>query len=189
MGFYVVEAVEDFPFEKAEEHELDEQFDIGTVIDFEVSRTEEIIEACIIRFMFEKATGNVFGVLETFYERYEPQYMVSGNVLNHLGIKESDFDHEGAKKLDFSKIKAIIDKPSSVIIAHNSKFDKYYLHKLYKENETPPPKMIWGCSIMDIDWKSLGYSGSLKLEELCRKFGTVKYNFDRKDPLSPWHNI
>jgi DNA polymerase-3 subunit epsilon len=69
------------------------------------------------------------------------------------------------KQIDDGRVEQFLEGVS-VVVAHNSKFDRVFLEKRLPIFKTLP----WGCSIAQVDWSGEGI-GSAKLEYIAYQYG------------------
>lgn len=138
----------------------------GVIVDTETTGTNQdsdaIIELGMITFEYDPDTGEVFRILEVFDQLEDPGFPIPAESTEVHGITD---DMVSGKHLDDVLIAKILDG-ASIVIAHNSKFDRVFLEKRLPIFEAFP----WGCSYAQVDWDGEGF-GSAKLEYIAYKFG------------------
>ncbi len=132
----------------------------GAVLDTETTglkKSDEIIEIALRTFQFNKNTGELIALLDTYSALQEPSSPLSFEVQKITGL--TDYDLRGMK-IDWSKVDGMLSTVD-LIIAHNASFDRPFVEKKSSVSVTKP----WACSHRQIDWTSKGL-GSSKLELL-----------------------
>jgi DNA polymerase-3 subunit epsilon len=138
----------------------------GVVVDTETTGInpdkDAIIELGMVLFEFDLETGCAYRVLNTFDQLEEPGFPVSPESTAVHGITD---EMVAGQKINDDEVAAFLDGVS-LVIAHNSKFDRVFLEKRLPIFETLP----WGCSFAQVDWSGEGI-GSAKLDYISYKYG------------------
>lgn len=139
----------------------------GIVLDTETTGTgpdDKLIELGMVLFEYDPGTGQVYRVLETFDELQDPGISIPEESTKIHGISD---EMVKGKSVDLVKVKDLLGQ-SSLIIAHNAKFDRKFVEKTFPNLgfEQKP----WACSFEQIAWTEEGL-GSAKLEFLAYQFG------------------
>lgn len=134
---------------------------VGAVLDVETTGLrhgeDSIIEIAIRLFGFNRATGEVLGLLDSYTSFQDPGRPLSPEIIQLTGITDELLK---GHKIDWNQVNKVLDR-AHVIIAHNARFDRPFVDKL---SETSQHK-IWACSHKQIDWSRHGFTSS-KLELL-----------------------
>lgn len=140
----------------------------GVFVDIETTgldhSIDKIIEICIIPFFYDRKLGEIQDIqLDHIYQSYnDPQVSIPSKSSKIHGIFDADVT---GKKIDLYLVQDLIHD-SSIIIAHNSRFDRKFLENSFSIFSTKN----WACSLTDIDWYQFGFS-TKSLEYLLYKFG------------------
>lgn len=138
----------------------------GIVIDTETTGLnpdkDAIIELGMVLFEYDPETGRAYRVLESFDQLEDPGFSIPPESTDVHGITN---EMVAGKRIDDVRVEQFLDGVS-IVIAHNSKFDRVFLEKRLPIFETLP----WGCSIDQVDWSSEGI-GSAKLEYIAYQYG------------------
>ncbi|MHB1117726.1 3'-5' exonuclease [Sideroxydans sp.] len=147
----------------------------GVVIDTETTGIspdkDAIIELGMVLFEFDPDTGIVYGILESFDQLEDPGFPIPHEATAVHGITD---EMVKGKRIDESSVERLLEGVS-LVIAHNSKFDRVFLEKRLPIFESLP----WGCSLSQVDWSEQGIS-SAKLEYIAYKYGFF-YDAHRAD--------
>ncbi|MFP5518911.1 MAG: 3'-5' exonuclease [Bdellovibrionia bacterium] len=134
---------------------------VAAIVDCETTglnhSEEEIIEIGIQLFQYNKASGEILTLLDSYNEFQEPLRPLRPEITLITGITDQML---AGKKIDWNKVDSLFDK-AQIIIAHNARFDRPFIETRSKIS----PQKVWGCSIKQIDWLKRGYTSS-KLELL-----------------------
>ncbi len=122
---------------------------------------DQIIELALIQFEFDGGTGGITSILEKYSGLREPQVPISMEARSVHGI---DFSEVAGKNLDECKVRSLFES-SSVVIAHNARFDRSFLERLI----VGLPACLWLCSLYDLDWSEIGVE-SRKLDSIANHF-------------------
>ena len=138
----------------------------GVVVDTETTGTnsdqDSIIELGMVLFEFDPETGEAFSVIASFDELEQPSFPIPPESTAVHGITD---EMVAGKKIDNNRVADFL-KDVSLVIAHNSKFDRVFLEKRLPIFESLP----WGCSFAQIDWSGEGI-GSAKLDYIAYYYG------------------
>ncbi|NLW47097.1 MAG: DNA polymerase III subunit epsilon [Firmicutes bacterium] len=137
---------------------------------------EEIIEFAISLFAFNQESGKILGIIDEYNGLREPSCPISrGAFMVHQINKEA----VKGMILDRAKIEDLISQ-ADFLIAHNARFDKNFVSKLFPMALTKP----WYCSMNGIKWYQKGYSSKalqkllaahrIKVEEAHRAGADVR---------------
>ena len=129
-----------------------------TFIDFETTGVEKedvAIEVGAVRVEYDANSGQLGRVLERYSGLEDPRRPLPEHIIELTGIKDEDVK---GKSFDTVVLKGIVQR-SSILVAHNSNFDRPMAEKRFPWMAKRP----WGCSMQDIPWKGAGVA-SVKLE-------------------------
>ena len=138
----------------------------GVVVDTETTGTDSdkdaIIELGMVLFEYDPETGCAYRVLDTFDQLESPGFPVPPESTAVHGITD---EMVAGKRIDDDSVAAFLEGVS-LVIAHNSKFDRVFLEKRFPIFESLP----WGCSLEQVDWNGEGI-GSAKLDYIAYQYG------------------
>ena len=138
----------------------------AVVVDTETTgvnpEVDAIIELGMVFFEYNPLTGQIFNVIESFDELEYPGFSIPPSSTEVHGITD---DMVAGKRIDDTKVINLL-KDVSLVIAHNSKFDRVFLEKRLPIFETLP----WGCTFAQVDWAVEGIS-SAKLDYIAYQYG------------------
>lgn len=138
----------------------------GVVVDTETtgvdSDKDAIIELGMVLFEFDHETGVAYKVLGSFDQLEDPGFPVPAESTAVHGITD---EMVAGKRIDDAGVAQFLDGVS-LVIAHNSKFDRVFLEKRLPLFESLP----WGCSFAQVDWRGEGV-GSAKLDYIAYQYG------------------
>lgn len=147
----------------------------GVVVDTETTGTnsdkDAIIELGMVLFEFDPETGIAYNVLDSFNQLEAPGFPIPPEATAVHGITD---EMVAGKRIDESSVDQFLEGVS-LVIAHNSKFDRVFMEKRLPIFE----KLPWGCSFAQVDWGEEGV-GSAKLEYIAYQFGFF-YDAHRAD--------
>lgn len=123
------------------------------------SRTDEVVELGIVLFEFDRFTGQVLGVVDEYSALRDPGRPIPPAATRAHGI--TDDDVRGCR-LDDDRVRSLLGR-SSLVIAHNMRFDRGFIERLYPEAR----RLTWLCSMDGVAWRRKGFS-SKALQELLR---------------------
>lgn len=127
---------------------------------------DEIIEFAAVLFQFSKDSYEIIDIIDSYVGLREPNIDIPYRATEVHGIRFPDVK---GKSLDSTRIKEIIEK-ADLLFAHNAKFDKGFVTKLFpfSSNKT------WICTMNGINWKGKGCD-SKGLQNLLKYHG-IKVN-------------
>lgn len=138
---------------------------IGVYLDTETTgldyKKDKVIELALVPFEYSQ-DGRIFRVLDSYSGFQDP-----GESLNEQISLLTGITNEMVKDqvIDSRRVESIVQS-ASLIVAHNSGFDRKFIEKqfpIFKQK-------AWGCSYTQIPWKQENIASS-KLEYLAYKFG------------------
>jgi DNA polymerase-3 subunit epsilon len=136
------------------------------------ARADAIIQLAVVAFDYDAERGAVCDVREplTFFE--DPQRPIPPEITRMTGITDADV---AGQRIDDAAVEALV-RSGGLVIAHNAGFDRPFLERrlsFFRETH-------WGCSMVDIPWKGLGYASSAQEPLLAGHCG-VFYDAHRAD--------
>ncbi|MFA6922438.1 MAG: 3'-5' exonuclease [Gallionella sp.] len=138
----------------------------GVVVDTETTGInpdkEAIIELGMVLFEFDPETGSAYSVLASFDQLEDPGFPIPPDSTAVHGITD---EMVAGKQIDDIEVARFLEGVS-LVIAHNSKFDRVFLEKRLPVFESLP----WGCSLAQVDWSTEGI-GSAKLDYIAYQYG------------------
>lgn len=139
---------------------------IGAVVDVETTGLShlyhEIVELALILFAYDRACGEVTGIVDDYVSLRQPGRSIPREVIAIHGITD---EMVLGKRLDAPRIEAMLAR-AEFIIAHNAGFDSKFVAKLFPACAEKP----WLCSCHGIDWLGRGMPNK-KLDTLIRAYG------------------
>lgn len=147
----------------------------GIVVDTETTGInpdkDAIIELGMVLFEFDPVTGTAYTVIESFDQLEDPGFPIPEEAIAVHGITD---EMVKGKRINESDVERLLEGVS-LVIAHNSKFDRVFLEKRLPIFASLP----WGCSLSQVGWSEQGI-GSAKLEYIAYKYGYF-YDAHRAD--------
>jgi DNA polymerase-3 subunit epsilon len=138
----------------------------GVVIDTETtginSDKDAIIELGMVLFEYDDQTGRVYRVLESFDQLEDPGFAIPPESTAVHGITD---EMVADRRIDDVSVATFLEGVT-LVVAHNSKFDRVFLEKRLPVFESLP----WGCSLAQVDWRGEGI-GSAKLDYIAYQYG------------------
>jgi DNA polymerase-3 subunit epsilon len=144
----------------------DDSLRYGCVVDVETtgldSKKHKIIEIALRVFEFNKDSGQVCTVLDSYSGLEDPEEALSSITKKLTGISDSDVK---GQKIDWDAVGSIIEA-SDLVIAHNAWFDRGFVDRRVKVSRDK----VWGCSNSQVSWLDYGFTKT-SLEMLCAYHG------------------
>ena len=138
----------------------------GVIVDTETTGlnqdADKIIEIGVVVFEYDPETGQAYRVLERYGALEDPGFPIAAEITDITGITQ---EMGAGKRIDDAQVAALVDG-ASLVIAHNSKFDRPFLEQRFPIFQT----LAWGCSLTQIDWTGEGL-GARKLDYIAFQFG------------------
>jgi len=138
----------------------------GVVVDTETTglnqNSDKIMEIGLVVFEYDPETGQAYRVLESFGALEDPGIPITPEITEITGITN---EMVAGKRIDDARIAELVSG-ASIVIAHNSKFDRPFLEQRFPVFEELP----WGCSFAQVDWDGEGL-GARKLDYIAFQFG------------------
>lgn len=128
---------------------------IGVLLDVETTgldtASDEIVELGMVKFTYT-TNGVVQSVIGTYSSLNEPTKPIPPDTTKLHGItNEMVAGHwiDGAEVCNFIQ-------DANIVIAHNASFDRRFAERFWQ----PFADLPWGCSVAEVDWRSIGFEGS-----------------------------
>ncbi|QDZ26572.1 3'-5' exonuclease [Noviherbaspirillum sp. UKPF54] len=138
----------------------------AAIVDTETTGTnhdqDKIIELGMVLFEYDPETGQAYRVLKTFNELEDPGFPIPPEATAVNGITDAML---AGKRIDDVAVEAFLEGVS-LVIAHNSAFDRVFLEKRLPMFE----RLHWGCSLSQVSWREEGI-GSAKLDYIAFQNG------------------
>ncbi len=138
----------------------------GVVIDTETTGInpdkDAIIELGMVLFEYDHQTGRAYRVLASFDQLEDPGFPVPPESTVVHGITD---EMVAGRRIDDKGVAKFLEGVT-LVVAHNSKFDRVFLEKRLPIFESLP----WGCSLAQVDWSGEGI-GSAKLDYIAYQYG------------------
>lgn len=138
----------------------------GVIVDTETTGlnqdVDKIMEIGLVVFEYDPETGQAFLVLESFGALEDPGIPITPEITEITVITN---EMVAGKRIDDIGVADLVSG-ASLVIAHNSKFDRLFLEQRFPVFEELP----WGCSFAQVDWDGEGL-GARKLDYLAFQFG------------------
>jgi DNA polymerase-3 subunit epsilon len=137
----------------------------GVIVDTETTGflgTDRIIEIGLVVFEYDPDTGQAYRVLDSYGCLEDPGIPITDEITEITGITN---DMVAGHHIDDQRVENLV-KDVSLVIAHNSKFDRPFLEQRFPVFENLP----WGCSFAQVDWVGEGL-GARKLDYIAFQFG------------------
>ena len=133
----------------------------GAVLDVETTglsqESDQIIEIGIRQFQFNRETGEILALGDSYCEFQDPGVPISDEVKVLTGISD---EMVKGKNIEWNAVNRILDS-SQIIIAHNASFDRPFIDARSHVSS----EKIWACSLRQVDWTRKGLP-SQKLDVL-----------------------
>ena len=138
----------------------------GVIVDTETTGlnqdTDKIMEIGLVVFEYDPETGQAYRVLESFGALEYPGIPITPETTEITGITN---EMVAGQRIDDVRVAELVSG-ASIVIAHNSKFDRPFLEQRFPLFEELP----WGCSFAQVDWDGEGL-GARKLDYIAFQFG------------------
>jgi DNA polymerase-3 subunit epsilon len=145
--------------------ERSEEWGVAAFIDCEttgLANSDEMVELALILFCFDRTTGSICGIADSYSGLREPAVEISPFAARVHHITP---DMLAGKTLDDGRVERILER-AEFLIAHNASFDSRFVSKMFPRAE----QKRWLCSMHGIEWKNHGMS-SRSLKDLLAKHG------------------
>lgn len=126
--------------------------------------TDEVIELGLVLFEFDRFSGEIYSVVEEYTGLRDPGRPIPEGATQAHGLT---WDDVRGKVLDDDVVRRIFGR-STMMIAHNARFDRAFVERLYPEARRLP----WMCSMNDVSWRTKGFP-SRGLQELLTRHSIV----------------
>jgi DNA polymerase III subunit epsilon len=127
-------------------------------------RTDEVIEFAVDLFTFNRETGEILGVVDSYCGLREPSVPISPQASAVCRITAGMVR---GKRLEVTRITSILSR-AEFALAHNATFDRSFVVRLFPEFA----QCDWFCSMRHVDWYSEGCEGR-SLGYLLQRFGVA----------------
>lgn len=138
----------------------------AVILDTETTGTDfvqdKVIELGMVAFDYCPQTGMIGDVHSTFNQLEDPGFPIPPESTKVHQITDEMVD---GKSINDQEVEAFI-APASIIIAHNSRFDRRFVEPRWPIFQSKP----WACTFAQVDWAAEGL-GSSKLEFLAYRSG------------------
>ncbi len=135
----------------------------ATVIDTETTgfspASDDLIELGLVLFEYDPVLGEAGAILEEYSGLRDPGRPIPAGATQAHGMT---WDDVRGRNLDDAAVRSILAR-SAFLIAHNARFDRGFVAKLYPEVD----RAQWRCSMDGIPWRARGFR-SKGLQELLR---------------------
>lgn len=141
---------------KLAEHAIDSAgvLRIGVSIDVETAGlnplTDPIIEIALQRFRFN-SSGRIVEVGAVRSWREDPGFPLPLEIVKLTGLVDADLQ---GQSIDTTAATDLL-RSADLVIAHNAAFDRKFVEARLPDAAGLP----WACSLVGVDWKSLGFEG------------------------------
>jgi len=125
---------------------------------------DDLIELGLVLFEFDSITGEVGDILVEFSGLHDPGREIPYGATQAHGMT---WDDVRGHQLDHSQVRAIFAS-AAILIAHNARFDRGFVTKLYPE----VAHSEWRCSMDGIPWRTKGFA-SKGLQQLLSRHGLL----------------
>lgn len=122
---------------------------------------DTVIEFAMVPFGYS-VDGDINWVGSAYSALRDPGFPIPEGVSRLTGI--TDFAVKG-KSVEDDRVEAAA-RECSIVVAHNSSFDRAFCEKLWPAFRQKP----WACSLREIDWAGEGFEGT-KLGQIAAGFG------------------
>src|SRR5690348_5657183 len=135
--------------------QVTEETGLAAFIDVETTglsqRTDEVIEFAVDLFAFNRETGEILGVIDSYCGLREPSVPISPQAGAVCRITAGMVR---GKRLEVTRITSILSR-AEFALAHNATFDRSFVVQLFPEFG----QRDWFCSMRHVDWYSEGCEG------------------------------
>lgn len=124
----------------------------GAILDTETTgrfEDDELIELAIVLFSFDRQTGQLIEVLGDYHGLRYPDVSIRKGATAVHGLRKQDLRGQA---IDGPRAQGLLSR-ADVILAHNAKFDRRYVTKLFPLAAQKP----WYCTMNGIPWRRLGF--------------------------------
>ncbi len=138
---------------------------IGIYLDTETTgldpSKDKVIELALVPFEYD-ADGRIYRLLPAYNALQDPGIPIPALNTRITGITDAMV---AGQAIDLDQVARML-AGTSIVIAHNARFDRPFVESLHPAFTTIP----WACSIADVNWNEEGFEG-VKLEYLGYKYG------------------
>ncbi|MEO5971674.1 MAG: 3'-5' exonuclease [Bdellovibrionia bacterium] len=148
----------------------------GLVLDTETTglnhQSDTVIEIALRPFQFNVETFQIVSVGDPYSGLQDPGHALSKTTVSLTGLTDELLK---GQSIDWKAVSSMMSE-TSLIIAHNARFDRPFVDQLAEPSESK----FWGCSMSQVDWLSKGFK-TQKLSLLTHYHG---FTFDGHRALS-----
>ena len=138
---------------------------LGIVLDTETTGLDangaEVIQLAMVKFTYSP-DDEVLRVVDTFDGLQEPKSPIPTHITRLTGITDEMI---AGKSIDPLAVESFV-AGSSIIIAHQARFDRVFVEGVWPIFKT----LYWACSMEQVPWRENGFEGT-KLAYLLAHFG------------------
>jgi DNA polymerase-3 subunit epsilon len=149
-----------------EEDPSPERLGYGVILDTETTgkdpTVDRIIEIGLVKFTFDKETGEVVQVVDTYNALEDPGMPIDPAASRVNGITD---EMVRGKQIDDAAVEAFVSN-ADITIAHNAGFDRAFCERrfpLFRQK-------AWGCSRSQVDWEAERIGGA-KMDYIAFRLG------------------
>ncbi len=139
---------------------------IAAMLDTETTgldpETDAIVELAVALFVFNRTTGAIGGILESYTGLQDPGRPIPQEATAVNNISDNMVAGE---VLDLGTIDRMLGR-AEFVVAHNAKFDRAFVEKLPGLHSLARKR--WACSREMVDWRGVHGHESRHLVDLCR---------------------
>ena len=146
----------------------------AVIIDVETTglgyRDQGVTQVAMIEIFYQD--NNIVRIGKSFDALHDPGIEISHEATLVTGISNSDVK---GRSIDLSQLTDFIGSRDTLLIAHNTSFDRPILEREFFPHFQIYP---WACSLSDVNWLARGLAGKLELA-LCQ----LGYFYEAHDAL------
>jgi len=122
--------------------------------------SDEVVELGVLLFSFDRATGSPVEIVAEYAGLRDPGRPIPPDATKQHGLQ---WDDVRGQALDEDQVRGILAR-AELIIAHNAKFDRGFVVRLFPE----AAGIKWACSMDGVGWYRKGFA-SKGLQQLLAK--------------------
>ena len=123
---------------------------------------DEIIEIALVPFTYGRGSGRLYEVGKAFQGLRQPTMPIPDKITELTGLDDAMVAGKSIDPADIARFIA----GSSLVIAHNARFDRPFAERFCPTFATVP----WACSLSQVPWQDEGFAGT-RLEYLAMGSG------------------
>lgn len=123
---------------------------------------DEIIEIALVPFVYGRGSGRIYEVREAFQGLRQPTLPIPAKITELTGIDDAMVAGKSIDPADLARFIA----GSSLVIAHNARFDRPFAERFCPAFADA----AWACSLSQVPWQDEGFAGT-RLEYLAMGSG------------------